>query len=315
MPITQHTVQTGTEESELKNDNPETQETSVEEQKLLRALLDLSPDAILVIDPHDPHVSWPIIDCNVAACKMNGFSREELIRHSIDVLNLTEGTQEERDAYLKHLREVGTFKLETHHQRKDGTEFPVEVSTTLIKVAGRELVIGIDRDITERKKIEEALAREQYLLNTLLDNSPDYIYFKDTESRFLKTSKAHAKAFGLEDPAQVVDKSDFDFFTEDHARPAYQDEQEIIRTGRSLSKEERETWPDSPDTWVLTTKMPLQDQDGKIIGTFGTSKDITERKQIEAALVREKQFFEALNLNSPVAIVVLDNEERIASTN
>src|SRR5690349_17171027 len=99
MPTTQHSAQMGPEDSESKNDNLQTQETLMEEQKLLRALLDLSPDAVVVIDPHDPNVSWPIIDCNVAACKMNGFFREELIGHSIDVLNITEGTQAERDGY------------------------------------------------------------------------------------------------------------------------------------------------------------------------------------------------------------------------
>lgn len=287
----------------------------MDENYLLRTLLDLSPDAVIVIDPHDPNVSWPIIDCNTAACMMNGFAREELIGHSIDVLNATEGTQEERDAYLKQLREAGTLKYETLHHRKDSTTFPVEVSTTLIMVGGRELVIGIDRDISERKKIEEELAREQYLLNALLDNVPDYIYFKDAKSRFIKTSKSHAKAFGLSDPAQVVGKTDFDFFAEDHARPAFEDEQEVIRTGQPLNKEERETWPDQPDTWVLTTKMPLRDQQGNIIGTFGISKDITQRKQVEAELLREKQFLEALNVNSPVAIVFLDDQEHIVSAN
>jgi two-component system, sensor histidine kinase and response regulator len=287
----------------------------MDENHLLRTLLDLSPDAVIVIDPHDPNVSWPIIDCNAAACKMNGFEREELIGHSIDVLNVTEGTEQERASYLQQLREVGTLKLETYHQRKDGSTFPVEISTTLIKVDQRELVIGIDRDITERKQIEAALAREQYLLSTLLDNVPDYIYFKDSKSRFIKTSKSHANAFGLSDPAQVIGKTDFDFFTEDHARPAYEDEQEIIRTGQPMSKEERETWSGRPDTWVLTTKLPMRDEEGKIVGTFGSSKDITERKLVEAELTREKQFLETLNQNSPVAIVVLDNEGNIVSCN
>jgi PAS domain S-box-containing protein len=247
-----------------------TQEAVMEEQKLLRTLLDLSPDAVIVIDPHDPNVSWPIIDCNVACCLMNGFERDELIGRSIDVLNVTKGTEEERNAYLKQVREAGTLKLETLHHRKDGTTFPVEVSTTIVKIGQRELIIGIDRDITERKKIEEALAREQYLLNALLDNTPDYIYFKDTKSRFIKTSKSHAKAFGLDDPAQVIGKSDFDFFTGEHARQAYEDEQELIHTGQLLIKEEKETWPDRPDTWVIATKMPLRDQQGNIIGTLGT---------------------------------------------
>ena len=80
-------------------------------------------------------------------------------------------------------------------------------------------------------------------------------------------------------PAQVIGKTDFDFFTGEHAGQAYEDEQEIMRTGQPLSKEENETWPDQPDTWVIATKMPLIDQQGKIIGTFGISKDISERKR------------------------------------
>ena len=119
-------------------------------ETLLQALFDLSPDAVIVIDPHDHAVSWPIIDCNVAACLMNGFEREELIGNSIDILNLTPGTDAERNAYLCQLREAGHTKLETYHRRKNGEMFPVEVSTTLITIGERELVVGIDRDITQR---------------------------------------------------------------------------------------------------------------------------------------------------------------------
>ena len=142
-------------------------------------------------------------------------------------------------------------------------------------------LVGISRDVTERKRAEAALAWEDYLLNALLENIPDHIYFKDTESRFLRISRTHAEIFGLSDPAQAIGKTDLDFFTEEHARPARQDEQEIMRTGQPLSKEERETWPDRSDTWVLTTKMPLRDKAGEIIGTFGISRDITERKRAE----------------------------------
>ncbi|MEP6895659.1 MAG: response regulator, partial [Chloroflexota bacterium] len=107
----------------------------------------------------------------------------------------------------------------------------------------------------------------------------------------------------------------FDFFGEEHARPAFEDEQEIIRTGQFLNKEEKETWPDRPDTWALTTKMPLRDQHGKTIGTFGISKDITELKQAEAEILREKKFLEILIMHSPVAVVVLDTNENIVSYN
>ena len=140
---------------------------------------------------------------------------------------------------------------------------------------------ALQTEIDERKRVEKLLTREQYLLKSLLDNLPERIYFKDTDSRFQRISKSHAEAFGLNDPARAVGKTDFDFFSEEHARMAYEDEQEIIRTGKPLSKEEKETWPDRPDTWVLTTKVPLRDEKGKIIGTFGISRDITERKRAE----------------------------------
>jgi len=136
-------------------------------------------------------------------------------------------------------------------------------------------------------RLYEALAREQYLMKALMDNVPDHIYFKDTESRFLRISTALARWFGLSDASQAIGKSDFDFFTEDHARPAFEDEQRIIRTGEPmLNVEERETWPDRPDTWVSTSKMPLRDEKGNIVGTFGISRDITARKQMEIALER-----------------------------
>jgi len=125
---------------------------------------------------------------------------------------------------------------------------------------------------------------DQYLLNSLLDNLPEHIYFKDTQSRFIRISKSLADAFGLQDPERAIGKTDFDYFSAEHARIAFDNEKEIMHTGRTLSIEEKETWPDRPDTWVLTTKMPLYGQDGQVIGTFGISRDITDRKIAEDKL-------------------------------
>jgi len=147
------------------------------------------------------------------------------------------------------------------------------------KVAG---LFGISHDITARKQMEEKLRKEQTLVRALMDNIPDQIYFKDADSRFVLISRTQATRFGLRHVGEAVGKTDFDFFTEAHARPAFETEQEILRTGLPVVDiEERETWPDGSETWVSTSKMPLRDEDGSIVGTFGISHDITERKRAE----------------------------------
>jgi PAS domain S-box-containing protein len=147
-------------------------------------------------------------------------------------------------------------------------------------------MIHLVRDITERKKVDENLSREQYLMNSLMDHLPLHIYFKDKESKFIRINDAHAKSFGLNKPNEAIGKSDFDFFSEEHARQAFEDEQEIIRSGKPLIKEEKETRADLPDTWVSTIKLPLVDHEGNIVGTFGISRDITESKQAQEELIK-----------------------------
>ncbi|HLJ97569.1 MAG TPA: response regulator [Gemmataceae bacterium] len=150
--------------------------------------------------------------------------------------------------------------------------------------------------IRRLRHTKATLQREHELLHALMDNLPDSIYFKDTDSRFLRINRALAKRFGLNDPAEAAGKMDADFFTEEHARQAYADEQTMVRTGRPVvGLEEKETWPDGHETWASTTKMPLCDKNGTIIGSFGISRDITERKHAEQELQRAKEAAEAAN--------------------
>jgi sigma-B regulation protein RsbU (phosphoserine phosphatase) len=142
-------------------------------------------------------------------------------------------------------------------------------------------------DITERKSMEEELAYERFLLRTIMENLPDKIYFKDTASRFVRISNSMLEEFGTGDARDILGKTDFDYFTEEHASKAYADEQRIIRTGEALlNREEKETWPDGHETWVSTTKLPLRDAQGRIIGSFGLSRDISDRRRAEAQLAK-----------------------------
>jgi PAS domain S-box-containing protein len=136
------------------------------------------------------------------------------------------------------------------------------------------------------------IARQKYILDTFMANVPDSIYFKDHNSRIIRSNQAHAAAFGIANPQDLIGKSDFDFFSEEQARPKYEQEQEIIRTGQPLLALEE---PDAGGRWALTTKMPLRDEHGEIIGTFGISRDITELKQAQHAL--EHAYSEISKLN------------------
>ena len=131
---------------------------------------------------------------------------------------------------------------------------------------------------------------ERMFFRNLMHHITDAIYFKDRQSRYLAISNAHARLYGLSDPVEAIGKTDFDFFTEEHAQQAYDDEQQIIATGMPiLNKEEKETWPDGHEYWVSSTKIPLLDEEGAIIGTFGISRNITERKLMERELQRSEE--------------------------
>jgi PAS domain S-box-containing protein len=162
-------------------------------------------------------------------------------------------------------------------------------------------VQGIFQDITERKQIEKALqqAHDQLelkvqertaalseanaLLQALMDYLPDHIYFKDRQSRFIRNSRSQATLMGLNDPAEAIGKTDFDFFP--HAAKAFAEEQEVMSSGKPLVDfEEWVVWPDGKETWVSTTKLPLRDSKGQTIGIFGISHDITERKRAEQSI-------------------------------
>ena len=140
-------------------------------------------------------------------------------------------------------------------------------------------------DITPRKLAEQELLEERHLMRLLIDNVPLNIYFKDRESKFTLVNRSMAKWNGFGSPEDVIGKSDHDLFREDHADEALRDEQQILDSGEPiLGYVEKETTPKGAEAWVLTTKMPLVDRVGEIIGTFGVSSDVTELVRTQQSL-------------------------------
>jgi len=139
--------------------------------------------------------------------------------------------------------------------------------------------------IRERTAWSENLLAETDVLNMIMNWGQDMIYFKDRQSRFFFLSRTQALRFGTDDVAKIIGTSDFDHFTREHARPAFRDEQRIVRTGKPVIEiVEKETWPDGSYNWVSTSKYALRDKKGRIIGTWGISRDVTALKKAEAEL-------------------------------
>jgi PAS domain S-box-containing protein len=154
-------------------------------------------------------------------------------------------------------------------------------------------------------------ALDRTLVTAFLENIPDNVYFKDRDSRFIAVSASMFKYHGFPGADELIGKTDFDLFDHAHAQPARQDEETIVNTGVPIiGKLEKETWADGHVTWVLTSKMPLRDEQGAIIGTFGISKDITKTKETEFALEKaQRQLVDASRLAgmAEVATGVLHN--------
>ena len=204
----------------------------------------------------------------------------------------------ERQEMLAEIEKVKTGKrhtvtFENRFQCKDTSYKWLRWRAT--KDPKKQRCYVVATDITPQKRLEAKLkenetrfqqlaakrAQEGDLLHTLMEHTPDHIYFKDTESRFIRINRSLADRFGLKNPADAVEKTDFDFFTREHAQQAYQDEQTVIESGKPIEGlQERETWPNEQDTWVSTTKVPIRDRDGRIKGTCGISRETTKHTPV-----------------------------------
>ena len=167
-----------------------------------------------------------------------------------------------------------------------------------------------------KTQTEEVLATEHNLLYTLINSLPDRIYIKDTESRFLLNNSAHIRHLGVKSQEEVKGKTGYDFHPPEFAVRYWVDDQNVIQSGKSLINREEPTVLSSSKTgWHLATKVPLRDQQKKIIGLVGISRDITERKMMEEALKESISLLQATLESTADGILVVDTSGKISSYN
>jgi PAS domain S-box-containing protein len=265
--------------------------------------------------------SWTMEFISSGCLELTGYQPEDLIKNQrlafIDLI-CPEDRQVVADGVAQALAINQPYQITYRLLTAEGkTKWVWEQGQGISQNGNENLILeGYITDISALKYAEKALARERDLMQALMDSSPDSIYFKDLKSRYIRLSKSDLEKMGLDEPQQVIGRTDFDFFPPDQAAEFYAGEQQIIQTGQPMvDHEEMESRPGRPAAWVSTTKMPLRDEDGKIVGTVGISRDITSRKMAEEALRSNEQKYRAIIEQFAEGFTLVDSDGCIIEWN
>jgi PAS domain S-box-containing protein len=293
----------------------QTVEALRESQALSHSLLEQLPMGIFRKDREGRFVL-----VNSEFCRIKGMKAEEFLGKTPLEVAAIEAAKPGATGPANTYAAVGV----EHHERIMQTGKPIEMDEEYVKADGTKQFLhvvklpmldsdgkiigtqGIQFDITERKQAEESLARERLLLRTLIDNLPDCIYAKDTAGRKTMANPADLKNLRCKFESEAIGKSDFDLFPPDIAEKFWADDQLVLKGQPVLNREEFLFDEQSRKHWLMTSKLPLRDQNGKIIGLVGIGRDITKDKVAEEALARERSLLRTLIDNLPDCIYAKD---------
>ena len=290
--------------------NQEYEEKLLKEQNLLKALMNNLPDKIFFKDRKSRFIrvnrAW--------GNKYNLVNLDEAVGKS-DIHFFNKSFAEETFREEQLLMDT-TLPLINKLEKKvcdDGTETFKLVSKVPFKGSNGSIagLVGISHDITDLKVAEIKLDREKELLQSLMDNIPDLIYFKDKESKFTRINRAQASLLGLKSPEEAIGNTDFDYFPREQAEKTFSDEQEIFRTGSSLiNKIEIILPPGGSPLWMSATKIPIRDENGNVSGLVGVSRDITIMEMTRENLKIAKEKAEESNYAKSQFLANMSHEIR-----
>jgi PAS domain S-box-containing protein len=265
------------------------------ELKALRAAV--IEHAIVAITDSEGRITF----VNDKFCAISKYSREELLGNDLRIVNSGHHPEEYFHQLWTTIAAGKTWHGEFRNRARDGSTFWIEttVSPQLGQDGKPSQYIAVSTDISEYATLRKTSAA----FETVMKTATDHIFFKDRHSRFVRASRALLHHFGVAQLSQLRGKTDLDFFAEEHALAAAQDEQAIVRSGQPmLNKEEKEIHSDGLVTWALTSKMPWHDKDGNLIGTMGVSRDITALKHAQQEAAEWQARFKFLLNSLPVGI-------------
>ena len=238
-----------------------------------RNLFECIPDAIIVLNTHGD-----ILDINKCALELFGLEEKNVLNNNFLSMDLL--TPESKSTVIKQFEELLSDKItknnETQIKIRNGKILNVELISFFLLKQDDEVdnfVVSI-RDLSDREQFEIKLAKEHKMLRTLINNISDPVYFKDEYNRFVFVNNAKAAQYNVK-PEEMIGKTDFDFLPEDQAIESSKDDEELMKTGKSIVNNVRKiTDSDGSTRLVSIMKMPRFDLEGNIIGTMCISRDI-----------------------------------------
>ncbi len=263
-----------------------------EERNLLRTLIDHIPDKVYVKDRGSRFIA-----CNKSTIISNGVKREEELIGKTDFDLYEQALAQQFFDKEQELMRTGRPIINCEIQASDGSVRSMLVTKIPLRDHSGNIVgmVGINRDITERRLAESQLQQERNLLRTLIDHIPGEIYVKDKDGRFLACNKPVAELWKARNKGSIIGKTDFDLFEQERAQRYFDEEQKVIQTGQPIINQESQC-TDKSDTanFLLVTKVPLRDSSGNITGLVGIHRDISERKQVEQKILEYQKHLKRL---------------------
>lgn len=256
-----------------------------------------------------------IVYVNAACGDLLGYDPEELIGLKANkYFEGIPGNPSDLAGKIAEEASGGFWQGEIFNRRKDGDLITINLKLTPLADSSGEVLgyVGISENITKRKQTEEALRVSEEMFRLVLSNIPQAVFWKDRESRFLGCNKAMAEIVGIDDPEDIVGKTDYDHSaTKDEADFFREWDRRVMDSGRSeLHIDERMKRADDTEARLETNKVPLRDAEGNIIGILGTFEDITERQRAEEAL-RESEARNRAILNAQPDLIFLQSRDGV----